>query len=40
MIAFGFGAVEIIEKTAPAAYHGEKTPTGGEVLHGVLQVGG
>lgn len=39
VIAFGFGAVEIIQKTAATTDHGKKTPAGGEILHGVLQVG-
>jgi len=40
MVAFGFGAVEIIEKTAATTDHGEKTTAGGEVLNGVLQMSG
>lgn len=40
MIAFRFRAVEIIQKAAPTADHRKKTTAGGEILDGILQVGG
>jgi hypothetical protein len=40
MIAFGFRAVEIIQKTAAATDHGKKAATRGKILYGVLEMGG
>ena len=39
-VPFGFGAVKIVEKTAPATDHRKKATTGGEVFDGVFKVGG
>ena len=38
-VPFGFGAVKIVEKAAPATDHRKKATAGGEVFDGVFKVG-
>ena len=40
LVALGFGTVEVIEEAAAATDHGEETAAGGEVLNGLLEMGG